>query len=317
MNVHSQEIFGLLQTKSKGTHMKSQIVLITGATSGIGRHAALTLAARGHRVFATGRRKEALQTLEKEAAGLTLETISMDVTKPASIEEAKRVILERTDGYGVDALLNNAGYGKMGPLEEVSHEALVAQYETNVFGLMAVTRAFVPAMRERGFGRVVNVSSIGGRVTFPMMGAYNSTKYAVESLSDALRLELRPFGVEVSIVEPGAIKTEFADVAMGSIEVRPGSPYTAAAAKADAMKKAFEVTEVGPAVVSRAIQHAIESRSPRPRYVAPFSAAAAVWFMQLFPTRWVDAILGRVSGLTRKNLLGNKPIRSLSAASEA
>lgn len=297
--------------------MKSRIVLVTGATSGIGRHAALTLARAGHRVFATGRRREALATLEAEAAGLLLEGIAMDVTKPASIEAAKQTILERTGGYGVDALVNNAGYGKMGPLEEVSHEALVAQYETNVFGLMAVTRAFVPAMRERGFGRVVNVSSIGGRVTFPMMGAYNSTKYAVESLSDALRLELRPFGVEVSIIEPGAIKTEFADVAMGSIEVVPGSPYAPAAANADSMKKKFEATEVGPAVVSRAIQHAIEARRPRARYVAPFTAAPVIWLMKLFPTRWVDGLLGRASGLTEKSLLGGKPARQLSATAEA
>jgi short-subunit dehydrogenase len=123
--------------------------------------------------------------------------------------------------------------------------------------------------------------------------APTTPRYAVESLSDALRLELRPFGVEVSIVEPGAIKTEFAEVAMGSIEILPGSPYAAAASNADAMKKQFEATEVGPAVVSRAIQNAIESRRPRARDVAPVTAAPGLWFMKLCPTRGVDAILGR------------------------
>ncbi len=291
----------------------SKIILVTGATSGIGRHAALTLARAGHRVFAAGRRTDALRSLEQEAAGLGLTGVVMDVTKQSSIDAAKRVIDEATSGHGVDVVVNNAGYGKMGPLEEVTHEALVAQYETNVFGLMAVTRTFLPAMRERGFGRIINVSSIGGRVTFPMMGAYNSTKYAVESLSDALRVEVAPFGVFVSLIEPGAIKTEFADVAMGGIETLPGSVYAGATSKADEMRKVFEATEVGPEVTSRAILRAVEARRPRARYVAPMMASSIIWFMKLFPTRWVDAVLGRSTGLTKKSLLGGKPTPELAA----
>lgn len=283
--------------------MSKQVILITGATSGIGRHAALALARAGHHVFATGRRQVALDALASEATGLSLDTLVLDVTDAASIDAARLAIEGKTGGHGVDVLINNAGYGVMGPVEEVGAEAVRAQYDTNVFGLLAVTRAFVPAMRARGFGRVVNVSSMGGRVTLPMMGVYNSTKYAVESLSDALRVELRPFGIHVVLIEPGAIRTEFADVAMGSVEQDPSSPYAAAKANADAMRAKFEAAMVGPEYVTRAILKASLVRSPRARYVTPLSALLTIWLMKLMPTALTDAVVARITGLTRKNLL--------------
>ena len=281
---------------------KSQIVLVTGATSGIGRATALDLARAGHRVFATGRRAAALASLEKEAAGLMLEGLVMDVTNRASIASVKAEIDARTEGYGVDAVVNNAGYGVGGPLEEVSDEALRAQYDTNVFGLMAVTRTFLPRMRERRHGRIVNISSVGGRVTLPLLGAYNSTKYAVESLSDALRIELRPFGVKVVIIEPGSIATEFAEVAMDSIPSAKGSPYAGALADAAGFRKMFDNTAVAPSHVTSAVIEAIESRSPSARYVRPWRTYAMLWFMRLLPTSWVDAVLGHLTGLTTKKL---------------
>jgi len=287
--------------------MKPLTILITGATAGIGRTTALALAKAGHRVFATGRRQAQLESLEKEAAGLKLEGIVMDVTKAESIAEAKKTIDARTDGYGVDALVNNAGFGMLGPLEDLGDERLRAQFETNVFGLMSVTRAFLPQMRDRGFGRVVNVSSMGGRMTFPLMGAYNATKYAVESLSDALRNEVHAFGIGVSLVEPGYIRTEFADVAMSKIEVTPGSAFAPLMNKAGEVLEMFEKTGVGPEHVARAIRKAIESKRPSARYVAPWRTYMALWLITMLPTSWVDATFRAAMGLTKRNLAKRLP----------
>ncbi len=294
--------------------MKPLVVLITGATAGIGRAAALELARAGHRVFATGRRAEALASLAKEAEGLALETLVLDVTKQASIESAKAEIDRRTGGHGVDVLVNNAGYGLVGPLEDISDADLRKQYDTNVFGLMAMTRAFLPAMRARKSGRVINVSSMGGKVTFPFMGAYNSTKYAIESLSDALRVEVAPFGVYVSLVEPGAIKTEFADVAIGGATRNEGSAWGPAIEESDAMRAKFDATAVGPDVVARAIHRAAVARRPSARYVAPFSTYAVLAFFRLMPTRWMDWLLAVATGNTAKKLFGGRKRDALLAA---
>jgi short-subunit dehydrogenase len=280
--------------------MKPLTILITGATAGIGRHTAIALARAGHRVFAAGRRQAALESLEKEEA--KIEGIVLDVTSAESIANAKKIIDEKTDGYGLDAVVNNAGFGMLGPLEDVTDENLRKQFDTNVFGLMAVTRAFLPKMRERGFGRIVNVSSMGGKMTFPLMGAYNATKYAVESLSDALRNELHPFGIGVSLVEPGYIRTEFADVALSHIDVPKGSPFSPIVARASEILALFEKTGVGPEHVARAIRKGLESRRPSARYVAPWRTYAALWAFTLMPTAWMDAILRVATGLTRRAL---------------
>jgi short-subunit dehydrogenase len=284
--------------------MNAKTILITGATAGIGRAAALSLARAGHVVIATGRRVEELAKLKTEAAGAALHTVRLDVTSADSIAAAKRAVDELTQGRGIDALVNNAGYGLVGPLDSIADADLRAQFETNVFGLMAVTRAFIPAMRERGAGRIVNVSSMGGKVTFPFMGAYNATKYAVESLSDALRNELAPFGIRVSIIEPGAIHTEFADVSIGftSKYSDPSNPYAAVMADAEKIRNQFEATAVGPESVVRAIERAITSRRPAARYVAPFRTNFFLLAFRVLPTSWMDAILRAALGLTRKRL---------------
>ena len=208
-------------------------------------------------------------------------------------------------------LVNNAGYGQMGPVEEVSDADLRRQFDTNVFGLMSVTRAFLPKMRERGEGRIVNVGSIGGRYTFPLMGAYNSTKYAVESLSDALRNELAPFGIEVSIIEPGPIATEFNDRAMDTIDVSAydGSAYAPIVAQADRFRKQFEAGAAGPEVTTRAIVHASLSRRPRVRYVVPRMVAMMLAILSILPTRLIDFVMQRAAGLTRKNLAAGASVR--------
>lgn len=291
-------------------------ILITGATSGIGRHAALELVRRGHHVIATGRREDALAALRDEArsiaetSGGRLDTVRLDVTREADVLSARASVLGLTGGRGVDVLVNNAGYGQMGPLETVTDAELRKQFETNVFGLMSVTRAFLPEMRERGQGRIINIGSIGGRVTFPLMGAYNSTKYAVESLSDALRLELAPFGVSVSIVEPGPIRTEFNDRAMQTVDLSKlaGSIWAPVMEQAEKIRQDFEAQAVGPEVTTEAIVHAALSRRPRVRYVVPFKSSLLLAIVAVLPTRIVDAAMRLATGLTRRRLLAGRTV---------
>jgi short-subunit dehydrogenase len=227
--------------------MKKQTILITGATAGLGRGLAIALAKRGHHVIATGRRLDALESLKTEASG-QLDAFQLDVTNAESIENAKREVERLTNGYGVDVLVNNAGFGILAPFEMTTDAEMRSMFETNVFGLAAVTRAFIPQMRDRGEGRIVNVSSVGGRITLPFFGAYNATKYAVESISDALRVELHSFGIKVVLIEPGAVNTEFNSVAFASEALAGGShtavssPYAEVIAKMGPMRNFVEKT---------------------------------------------------------------------------
>jgi len=284
--------------------MTARTILITGATAGIGRTAALHLARRGHRVFATGRNENALAELQREAEGTALETLRLDVTSAESLAAARLVVERRTEGHGLDVLINNAGYGLLGPVELLDDAAVRAQFDTNVFGLLAVTRAFVPAMRERGAGRILNVSSIGGRVTFPFFGVYNATKYAVESLSDALRQELAPFGVHVSLIEPGVIRSEFADRAMDGLDRfrAPDSPWAWALAAADEVRAQSDRMAASPELIARVMERAVCARRPRARYVAPRATFLVLGLKSLLPTRWLDALLRRTAGLSRRRL---------------
>lgn len=275
----------------------SQTILITGATSGIGRDAALYLASRGHRVIGTGRNPRALAELREGG----VHAIRMDVTDRGSIAACAREVDDFTDGYGLDVLVNNAGYGLFGPLEILSDEDVRAQFETNVFGLLAVTRAFLPKMRERGSGKILNVSSVGGRMTFPLGGAYNATKYAVESMSDALRMEVAQFGVSVVLIEPGYIKTGFTgttvDIARGYHD--ESSPYANALALVSSAESSLERFAASPRSVSKAIERAIRARRPSARYVAPWINAFGPWMTYLLPTALLDWFFARSAGLRR------------------
>ncbi len=277
--------------------MSKKVILITGATTGIGRHTAIHLKTGGHKVIATGRNESALAELQQSFG---IDTAALDVTCSESIAAAKREVDRITEGRGIDVLVNNAGYGLLGPVEILSEEDIRQQFETNVFGLLAVTRAFIPEMRARGAGRVINVSSIGGRMVFPLGGVYHATKYAVEALSDALRMELRQFGIRVSVIEPGYIKTEFTSTTMSLVRkyAQAESPYSRTLTAAAHMDPTtFEQFAVGPQPVARAIEHASVARWPRARYVAPFYNALGPILMGFLPRWLTDWAFRRMTGL--------------------
>lgn len=277
-------------------------ILITGATAGIGRETALRLAHRGHRVIATGRRAEALERLEADAGAATLETFTLDVTSSASIESAVEAVDSLTGGQGVDALINNAGFGMLRPCSETGDDELRRLYETNVFGLMKMTRAFLPRMMERRAGRIINVGSLGGRLTLPYLGAYNSTKYALESLSDALRAELHPFGIRVVLIEPGMIRTSFESTAVAELEALRDTPYAPIVEKYGTLSQKADRMAADPAVVANAITRAVERRRPAARYVVPFSAKLALVLHRIVPTPLWDFVMRRIGFLHPKSL---------------
>ncbi len=240
-------------------------------------------------MIATGRRADALDTLLAEAADLDLHVQPLGVTDPSSIAAAHARVLALTDGHGVDVLVNNAGYGQAGAVMDVSDTLVRRQYDTNVFGLLAVTRTFATEMMARGAGRIINVSSIGGRLSMPLTGVYTSTKFAVEGLSDAMRIELAPMGIRVVVVEPGAINTRFnATLTQTSAQMPSDSPWSSIYDASDALIASFESAAPGPAPVSRAITKAAESRWPRARYVAPGYLAPVVSLVARLPSLVVD-----------------------------
>jgi len=282
--------------------MTTQTILITGASSGIGRDTALALARAGHTVIAAARRLPALEALAIEAPSIV--PLRLDVDDPASIADAVAAVDRLTNGRGLDALVNNAGFATAGAIADLPDRALRAQFETNVFGLVALTRALLPPMLARGAGRIVNVSSVSGRIPAPLLGAYHASKYALEALSDALRIELAPFGVRVVIVEPGTIRTEFASRTMAEAHGArdEASRYASVYARTAEIEQRFERIAGGTAPVVRAIERALMSRRPSTRYVAPRRFVLAIALFRLLPTCWLDAILARAFGLTRRQL---------------
>ena len=263
-------------------------VLVTGASSGIGRATAIEFAKRGHQVFAAARREEVLADLA--AATPNIRAVGLDVTDAGSVRQAWGKIDASTGGAGVDVLVNNAGFALSGPIEALADADVQRQFGTNVFGLLTMTRTVLPAMRSRGSGRIINISSLVGRTTFGGMGVYGATKYAVEALSDALRQEVAGFGIKVVIIEPGFVATSLGEAADG----RPAQLEEAAAAYA-AMTAAGDRYVAGqiakgitPEKVAAAIAAAAEHPSPRTRYVVPGSARALIALLTTLPDKLAD-----------------------------
>jgi NAD(P)-dependent dehydrogenase (short-subunit alcohol dehydrogenase family) len=265
-----------------------KVALLTGCSTGIGRALCGLLAERGWAVVATARDPGSLSALP---AALRL---PLDVTDRASIEAAVAVVVAR---FGrIDALVNNAGYAMRAAVEEIPEGEMRKMFDVNLFGLVAVTQAVLPVMREGGGGRIVNLSSISGRFSQPANGAYCASKHAVEALSDALRNEVHPFNIQVCLVEPGPIKTAFEARASGgsaAILENPGSPYAGLYAAHRTMKERQE--EADPRLVARVILDALEAERPRPRYMAAVPAASAL--ASRLPDGARDRLLRRLFGL--------------------
>ncbi|MER7460689.1 oxidoreductase [Micromonospora sp. NPDC126480] len=265
-------------------------VLVTGTSSGIGRATVRRLARRPElTVYATARKVSAIADLAETGARL----LPLDVTDEASMAAAVAAV-EAEHGQ-VDVLVNNAGYGEYGPIEETPMDRVRAQFETNVFGLSRLTQLVLPGMRRAGRGRIVNVSSMGGRIVFPGGGYYHASKYAVEAISDALRQEVRPFGIDVAIVEPGLIRTGFGAVAAESLgrEADPSGPYRRMVAAVDVtMARSYQnrLLAATPDTVARVIERAVTARRPRTRYLVTAAAWAMVHSRRLFGARVFDAI---------------------------
>ena len=268
--------------------MKEKVILITGASSGIGYDAAQTLARQGHRVYAAARRVEKMEPLKEFGA----KVIRMDVTDEASMQQGVEAVM-KAEGR-LDVLVNNAGYGFFGAIETVPMEEARRQLEVNVFGLARLTQLVLPYMRKQGGGRIVNMASIAGKMVFYMGGWYNVTKYSVEAFSDALRMEMKPFGIDVVMVEPGAIKTDWGIIAACHLkETSEGTVYEDLGMQWAHNMDWFYRTNLlsSPKVITQAISRAVNSRRPNARYCrGRFSIIGRVAH-SLLPARWWDAIM--------------------------
>jgi NADP-dependent 3-hydroxy acid dehydrogenase YdfG len=268
----------------------SKAVLITGCSSGIGHATAERLARDGWKVYATARRPESIADL----ADAGCETLALDVTDEASMEAAVDAVTAAEGAVGV--LINNAGYSQSGAVETVPLDQVRRQFETNVFGLIRMSQLVLPGMREQRYGKIVNIGSMGGRLTFPGGGIYHATKYAVEALSDALRFEVRGFGVDVILIEPGLIKTNFAEAAVATVEEADDGPYGkfndhVSKLTASAYKGPMAKLGAGPEAVADKIAGALEAGRPRARYPVTPSAHLSINQRRFTPDRVWDMMM--------------------------
>lgn len=265
-----------------------KVILLTGASSGIGYDTAVALAQQGHKVYTAARRVERMEPLRQYG----IVPLKMDVTDEASMQEGVKTLLD-AEGR-IDVLINNAGYGYFGAVENVPMDDARNQLEVNVFGLARLCQLVLPTMRAQHSGRIINTASVAGRAVFYYGGWYHVSKYAVESLSDAMRMELKPFGIDVVIIEPGAIKTNWGIIAADHlIESSKGTAYEQTGTMmANNLRNMYLSNTISdPAVVRKAIVRAVNARRPCTRYRIGRMANAIVFFHWLLPTRWWDAFL--------------------------
>ncbi len=280
------------------------VVLLTGATDGLGRAAALLLAQRGYRVFAAGRSAEKRAQLDDLAREkkLPLATLQLDVRDESSVERSVAEVLSKAGA--IDVLINNAGLSYMATVEDMTMEDWRDQFETNFFGVIRLTQAVLPHMRERRKGRIVMVSSVSGLVTPPTQGAYSASKHAIEGLSNALRHELYPFGITTVLIEPGYIVTgiqqaskELAKPYQEKIASGPYAKLYAAALQGASDSRAASRTT--PEDCAQVILKAVEAKNPKARYGVTPLATMVKWAKRVLPDRALDGMIRRRYGITR------------------
>lgn len=268
--------------------MKKKVALITGASSGIGESAAVLLHNAGFKVYGAARRVEKMKSLEEKGISI----ISLDISDEDSIVKCVNSITEKEGS--IDVLINNAGYGSYGAIEDVPMEEARRQFDVNLFGLARLTQLVLPGMRENSFGKIVNISSMGGKVYTPFGAWYHATKHALEGWSDCLRIEVKPFGIDVVVVEPGGIKTPWGIIAAENLKKTSGSgAYAEAANKsAESTAKTYSSNQLTkPEVIGKVVLKAVSSRRPKTRYAKGFMAKPAIFMRKWFGDRFFDRLL--------------------------
>lgn len=264
----------------------AKTVLVTGASAGIGKATAIYLAQNGYNVYGAARRTEKMQDLKN----YSIKPIALDVTKDESITACVEQIFK--EAGSIDVLVNNAGFGSYGAIEDVTMQDAKYQMEVNVFGAMRLTQLVLPKMRQNKYGKVVNISSVGGKIAGPFGGWYHASKFAIEALSDAMRLEVKQFGIDVIVIEPGGTKSEWGDIAVESLMRVSGK--TAYGGLVTALHKSFKqmadnVPE--PIVIARLIKKGIEANKPKTRYVGGYMAKPMLFLRNILSDKMLERII--------------------------
>jgi NAD(P)-dependent dehydrogenase (short-subunit alcohol dehydrogenase family) len=277
--------------------MTDKIALVTGASSGIGEATALELANAGYTVYAAARRVERMAHLTESG----VRPISMDVTDDASLQKGVDKII--AEAGRVDVVVNNAGYGSYGALEDVPMDEARYQFEVNVFGAARLIQLVLPHMRANRAGTIVNITSMGGKIHTPLGAWYHATKFALEAISDCLRLELKPFGIDVIVIEPGGIRTEWAGIAADKVRaVSSDGPYSPQGnAVANSLSsESNQKRSSPPELIARTITKAVKARKPKTRYAVGFGAKPMIFLHDVLPDRSFDAVIRRATGVPSK-----------------
>jgi NAD(P)-dependent dehydrogenase (short-subunit alcohol dehydrogenase family) len=286
--------------------LHQQVILITGASSGIGAALPILLATQysGTRLVLAARSQDKLETIATRCRDLGAEVLVV-ATDMADTEQIHALVAQALQKFGtIHAVVNNAGYGQMGPIELVTPDAMRRQFEVNLFGVITLIQQVIPIFRQQGGGRIVNISSIGGRVAFPLGGLYSTSKFALEGLSDVLRMELEPFNIRVSVIEPGPVQTDFFETANQHLESMITDPsqtaYRAALSDLTQLNQRLTQRAWSPEQVAAVILKALHDRHPQPRYVAATGGNLLLWLMtKVLPTRLVDRFWQKFYGIDR------------------